>query len=156
MTDESKITALGLSSRAERILQEAGIKTVGSLRQMSDEDLLELKGFGQTCLDEVHEALVPPATPTVVSPPEGMPESTVAPTAPVAPVVAVAPSPVSACEKCDNCAFSRWVGSRLECRWGPPTVRFAQFSTGKVESPGYWPMVPEHEWCGQHRPRKEQ
>jgi hypothetical protein len=51
------IERLNLSLRAFNSLKKAGINTVRELERCSDEDLLELKSFGQTSLSEVRSAL---------------------------------------------------------------------------------------------------
>lgn len=45
-----KIEDLPLIPRAKGILWRQGLDTVGEVRQMSDEDLMRLPGFGPLCL----------------------------------------------------------------------------------------------------------
>ncbi|MDD3694168.1 MAG: DNA-directed RNA polymerase subunit alpha [Candidatus Pacebacteria bacterium] len=54
---KTRIDTLDFSSRTERALGEASIRTLGGLVQKSAEDLLDLPGFGQKSLEEVEETL---------------------------------------------------------------------------------------------------
>jgi len=52
------IESLDLSSRTYNCLKRSQITTVGQLLQMSEDDLLGLRNFGQKSLQELHEKLV--------------------------------------------------------------------------------------------------
>ncbi len=52
-----KVSELDLSQRTVHALEDAGIKTVAGLLRKSEDDLLELEGFGDKALDEVKSAL---------------------------------------------------------------------------------------------------
>jgi DNA-directed RNA polymerase subunit alpha len=54
---KTRIDTLDFSSRTEKALNEASIRTLGGLVQKADEDLLSLDGFGQKSLEEVEETL---------------------------------------------------------------------------------------------------
>ncbi len=84
---DSELELLGLSTRTLNILTNAGFETVGEIAQLSKDDLLSLKSFGQKSYDEVSErlaAVLPPEPEPVaeveVAEPEVEPE---APTAQV-------------------------------------------------------------------------
>ncbi len=51
------ISALDLSSRAAHCLEGEGVKTVGGLLRMSEEDLLAVKNLGSVTLQEIAEKL---------------------------------------------------------------------------------------------------
>lgn len=51
------VSDLGLSPRTLNTLEEASIKSVGGLLQKTEEDLLDIKGFGEAGLKEVVKAL---------------------------------------------------------------------------------------------------
>ena len=55
--DDSPIESLGLSVRAFNPLKRAGIKTVGELRKLTDNELLDLRSFSLKNLREVRQAL---------------------------------------------------------------------------------------------------
>lgn len=55
-----KIDELEFSVRTYNCLKRAKIDTVEQLEQMSDDDLLRLRNFGQRCLDEVREKIALP------------------------------------------------------------------------------------------------
>ena len=60
---DSELELLGLSTRTLNILTQAGFATVGEIGQLSKDDLLSLKSFGQKSYDEVAErlaAVLPP------------------------------------------------------------------------------------------------
>ena len=60
---ESELELLGLSTRTLNLLTQAGFATVGEIAQLSKDDLLSLKSFGQKSYDEVAErlaAVLPP------------------------------------------------------------------------------------------------
>ena len=50
---EVPIEELGLTTRAYRCLKRAGVHTIARLSQLGDRDLLEIRSFGQTSLDDV-------------------------------------------------------------------------------------------------------
>jgi len=54
---KTRIDTLDFSSRTEKSLNEASIRTLGGLLQKTSDDLLELDGFGQKSLEEVEETL---------------------------------------------------------------------------------------------------
>lgn len=51
------IIELNLSNRAYDTLMSAGIRTIGDLQLVNDDDLLKIHGFGPTCLAEVRKEL---------------------------------------------------------------------------------------------------
>ena len=51
------VSELDLSVRASNCLEAAGVRTVGELVRMSDEDMLRLRSFGRTSVVEVHGKL---------------------------------------------------------------------------------------------------
>lgn len=55
-----KIDELDLSVRTYNCLKRGKIDTVEQLSQMSDDDLLRLRNFGQRCLAEVREKIALP------------------------------------------------------------------------------------------------
>ncbi len=54
---KTRIDTLDFSSRTEKSLNEASIRTLGGLVQKTADDLLDLDGFGQKSLEEVEETL---------------------------------------------------------------------------------------------------
>lgn len=54
---KTRIDTLDFSSRTEKSLNDASIRTLGGLVQKTSEDLLDLDGFGQKSLEEVEETL---------------------------------------------------------------------------------------------------
>lgn len=54
---KTRIDTLDFSARTENSLNEASIRTLGGLVQKTEEDLLDLDGFGQKSLEEVTETL---------------------------------------------------------------------------------------------------
>ena len=52
-----KISEIDFSVRTSNCLRRAGIKTVEELEQLGTADLMALRGFGQKCLEEVHQKL---------------------------------------------------------------------------------------------------
>lgn len=54
---KTRIDTLDFSSRTEKSLNDASIRTLGGLVQKTGEDLLDLDGFGQKSLEEVEETL---------------------------------------------------------------------------------------------------
>jgi len=51
------VTKLQLSVRARRCLETLGVKTLGELIQKTEQELLEVRNFGQTSLSEIKEQL---------------------------------------------------------------------------------------------------
>ncbi len=51
------VSELGLSTRTESVLSDAGIRTVGGLVRKNEEDILGLSGLGQKGLQEIKDAL---------------------------------------------------------------------------------------------------
>ncbi len=99
---ESELELLGLSTRTLNILTNAGFATVGEIAQLSKDDLLSLKSFGQKSYDEVFErlaAVLPPEPEPVaeveVAAPEIEPE---APTAEAEPTVVAEGEPAVVAE----------------------------------------------------------
>ncbi|MBI2303379.1 MAG: DNA-directed RNA polymerase subunit alpha [Chloroflexi bacterium] len=54
---DTPIEALGLSARAYNCLRREGITKIGEILEMSEEDLLAVKNFGQKSLDELRQRL---------------------------------------------------------------------------------------------------
>ena len=54
---DASIASLDLSVRASNCLEAAKIGTIGELVRLSETDLLELRSFGKTSLQEVKEKL---------------------------------------------------------------------------------------------------
>jgi hypothetical protein len=65
---DTPIEVLDLSSRTYNCLKRSQITTVGQLLQMSEEELLGLRNFGQKSLQELHEKL---ASHGIIVPDEG-------------------------------------------------------------------------------------
>lgn len=55
-----KIDELDLSVRTYNCLKRANIDTVEQLSQMTDDDLMRVRNFGQRCLTEVREKIARP------------------------------------------------------------------------------------------------
>lgn len=55
--DDMPVENLGLSVRSLNCLKRAGVRTVGDLRNYTEEDVMKLKNFGQKSLDEINEKL---------------------------------------------------------------------------------------------------
>ena len=53
MVDQWLVENAGLSPRVVHCLEHAGVKTVGELRNWSDDQLLRLRHFGTTSLENV-------------------------------------------------------------------------------------------------------
>lgn len=53
----ASIKGMRLSARSDRALRDAGIVLVRDLLKKTSEELLEIRGFGETCLTEVRERL---------------------------------------------------------------------------------------------------
>ncbi len=72
VTAESELELLGLSTRTLNLLTQAGFATVGEIAQLSKDDLLSLKSFGQKSYEDVAERLaaVLPPEPVVEVEPE--------------------------------------------------------------------------------------
>lgn len=56
-SDGEPIELLNLSVRAHNCLRRAGVRTVGQLRALPDDELLRIRNFGQKCVAEVRERL---------------------------------------------------------------------------------------------------
>ncbi len=54
---EEPIAKLGLSLRCERAMESLEIRTIGELVSKTEAELMTVKNFGQTSLDEIREAL---------------------------------------------------------------------------------------------------
>jgi DNA-directed RNA polymerase subunit alpha len=54
---DKPVSQLGLSVRASHCLDKEGIRTIGELVTYSEDDLLEMRNFGKTSLDEVKRIL---------------------------------------------------------------------------------------------------
>lgn len=54
---KTRIDTLDFSSRTERALSDASVRTLGGLVQKTSEDLLGLDGFGQKSLEEIEDTL---------------------------------------------------------------------------------------------------
>lgn len=54
---KTRVDTLDLSTRTEKALSEASIRTLGGVVQKSEDDLLALDGFGDKSLEEVKEVL---------------------------------------------------------------------------------------------------
>lgn len=52
------ISVLGLTSRTYNILKIAGIDTIDEVLGTTDSQLLQLKGFGQGCLNDLHQQIL--------------------------------------------------------------------------------------------------
>ena len=48
---------LGLSARIVKALEEAGIKSVSALKEMSKDELLEIKGVGEKAVKDIQKAI---------------------------------------------------------------------------------------------------
>ncbi|WP_088189174.1 DNA-directed RNA polymerase subunit alpha C-terminal domain-containing protein [Desulfosporosinus sp. FKA] len=49
-----ELSVLNLTSRAYNILKNAGIDTIDDVQKTTDDYLLNLKGFGPACLEDLH------------------------------------------------------------------------------------------------------
>lgn len=54
---KTRIDTLDLSSRTEKALNEASIRTLGGIVQKTEDELLEIDGFGAKSLEEIKEVL---------------------------------------------------------------------------------------------------
>ena len=54
---EDRIGVLHLSTRTTFILRRDGIETIGELTSKTDQDLMDLRGFGKVSMDEVESKL---------------------------------------------------------------------------------------------------
>lgn len=54
---KTRIDTLDFSTRTEKALSEASVRTLGGLVQKTQEDLLDLDGFGQKSLEEIEDTL---------------------------------------------------------------------------------------------------
>jgi DNA-directed RNA polymerase alpha subunit len=59
LPDDTPIDRLRLSTRIRNVLNAAGLKTVGEIRQMSDDNLLALQDFGPGSVTSLRETLGP-------------------------------------------------------------------------------------------------
>lgn len=53
----SSLADLGISKRAQTSLEKAGVKTVGDLKKLSEEELLKTKGLGEKSVGEILKAV---------------------------------------------------------------------------------------------------
>ena len=53
----NSVSSLDFSVRVRSCLARMGIRSIGQLVQYSSDDLMEIRGFGQKCLDEVRQKL---------------------------------------------------------------------------------------------------
>lgn len=56
-SDRVHLDELNLTTRTYNALRRGGIESLGDLVKHTDADLLDLRGFGTGCLDEVSDAL---------------------------------------------------------------------------------------------------
>ena len=54
---KTRVDTLDLSARTEKALSEASIRTLGGVVQKTEQDLLDLDGFGEKSLEEIKEVL---------------------------------------------------------------------------------------------------
>jgi DNA-directed RNA polymerase subunit alpha len=54
---KTRVDTLDLSTRTEKALSEASIRTLGGVVQKTEQDLLDLDGFGAKSLEEIKEVL---------------------------------------------------------------------------------------------------
>ena len=59
LPDDTPIREAGFPTRTKNALFAAGLKTVGEVREMSDEALLRLPGFGKPSVAHLRETLGP-------------------------------------------------------------------------------------------------
>ena len=62
LPDDTPIERVLLSSRIQNVLREAGLKTVGEVREISDDTLISLPDFGKGSLSDLREKLGLPST----------------------------------------------------------------------------------------------
>lgn len=55
--DSKSVKELGLSTRTEKAIVDAKIKTVGQLKKLSKEEMKDIKGIGEKSLQEIQEAI---------------------------------------------------------------------------------------------------
>jgi len=55
--DKKGMDDLGLSARIVKALEEAGIKSVSALKEMSKDELLEIKGIGEKAVKDIQKAI---------------------------------------------------------------------------------------------------
>ena len=55
--DKKGMDDLGLSARIVKALEEAGIKSVSALKEMSKDELLEIKGVGEKAVKDIQKAI---------------------------------------------------------------------------------------------------
>lgn len=70
------VDQLGLSTRSRNALVRAGVATLGELCELTARDLLDIRHFGQGCLDEVEDALAARGLSLLGCPPMPPPTST--------------------------------------------------------------------------------
>lgn len=57
LLESPDISVLGLTSRTYNLLKIAGIDTIDEVLGTTDSELLQLKRFGQGCLNELHHQI---------------------------------------------------------------------------------------------------
>jgi len=62
LPDDTPIERVIFSTRIQNALQAAGLKTVGEVREISDDTLISLPDFGKGSLSELREKLGLPST----------------------------------------------------------------------------------------------
>jgi DNA-directed RNA polymerase alpha subunit len=62
LPDDTPIREVGFLTQTKNALFAAGLKTVGEVREMSDEALLSLPGFGKASVAHLRETLGLPST----------------------------------------------------------------------------------------------
>lgn len=62
LPDDTPIDTVELPTRVRNVLAAAGLKTVGEVREVSDETLLSFQDFGKSSLAKIRETLGLPST----------------------------------------------------------------------------------------------
>ena len=62
LPDDTPVGEVELSTRIRNVLEAAGLKTVGEVREMSDEILLSFNDCGKNSVADLREALGLPST----------------------------------------------------------------------------------------------
>jgi DNA-directed RNA polymerase alpha subunit len=62
LPDSTPIECVRFSARIHNVLAEVGFKTVGEVREVSDDTLLSFQGFGGTSVAHLRETLGLPST----------------------------------------------------------------------------------------------
>jgi len=62
LPDDTLIEQVRFSSRIRNALNAAGLKTIGEVREMSDDNLLSLQNLGPSSISYLREALGLPST----------------------------------------------------------------------------------------------